>query len=302
VPVLAEPARPAPPAAPSRLQAAFFSGGVDSFFTALDDGDGLGVEQRGVIDELLCLWGFDIPIHDRVSFLRLRDSLQRAASELGKVLVDTATNLRRTRWRFADWELLAHGPALAATALCLERRYGKVLIPSSMPTRRSPPWGSQYLTDPLFSTSRMAIRQDGGHATRFEKLERIAPSDTAMRFLRVCFASRSTHNCGRCQKCLRTMLGLELLGALPRCSTFGAGSVDLRLLRAVRVGHSYLVQEFLDLRRGAEDLHRPDIVAAIDAVLARSARARSWLHAKRRAKRYLARKLARCWRPAGNFL
>jgi hypothetical protein len=293
VPVRAEPSGAAPSAAPGGLRAAFFSGGADSFFTALDWGDGLGVGQRGSIDELLCIWGFDIPIDDRASFLRLQASLRRAATDLGKALVDIATNLRRTRWRFADWELLAHGPALAATALCLEERYRTVFVPSTESLRYPAPWGSHFLTDPLFSTSRMAVRHDGEAFIRVEKLERIVGSEVALRALRVCFESRSERNCGRCEKCLRTMLALELLGALPHCPGFGAAHVELRRLKRLRAVQPYTIRHFLAIRSLGQEQGDRELVAAIDWMLARSERSRRLRLAAQEVKRCLVRTAAR---------
>lgn len=41
-----------------------------------------------------------------------------------------------------------------------------------------------------------------------------------MRFLKVCLTGDTPLNCGTCEKCLRTMAGLFVSGALDLCATF----------------------------------------------------------------------------------
>ena len=53
--------------------------------------------------------GFDIPLDHDDAFARLRSRHEVVAQELGKALIDVATNLRSTRWRAAQWSYLAHG-------------------------------------------------------------------------------------------------------------------------------------------------------------------------------------------------
>jgi hypothetical protein len=83
------------------------------------------------------------------------------------------------------------------------------------------PCGSHPLLDPLWSTETLEIVHDGCEATRVEKVARIAQSGAALRYLRVCWENRDgAYNCGRCEKCLRTMISLRVAGALDRCATF----------------------------------------------------------------------------------
>ena len=59
-----------------------------------------------------------------------------------------------------------------------------------------------------------------GAVTRGEKLTFIKDSAVALDNLRVCFqVGHDRVNCGECEKCLRTMVGLYLEGALERCTT-----------------------------------------------------------------------------------
>ena len=54
-----------------------------------------------------------------------------------------------------------------------------------------------------------------------ERLLEIAHEPAVWKFLRVCWKNNSQElNCGRCEKCVRTMVSLAAAGVLPKCETF----------------------------------------------------------------------------------
>ena len=81
----------------AREAAAFFSGGVDSFYMVLKNREARS--EAPPIGRLISMWGFDIPIEAAGEFVRLRARLVAAAGELGMKFLDVATNLRTTRFR-----------------------------------------------------------------------------------------------------------------------------------------------------------------------------------------------------------
>ncbi len=192
-----------------------------------------GGRGRGFpVDELIAIHGFDILLEDDGAFERHRRRLERVAAATGKTLLPVRMNLRQTRLRELSMSDLWHGCALASVGLLLENRYDRILIARARSTRRSSPWGSHPLTDPLLSTSGTAFLHDGAALARWEKLEFLTRFDLAMGSLRVCTRSTSEENCGACEKCCRNMIILEVLGALARSSTFPAPKVDLDESRA----------------------------------------------------------------------
>lgn len=256
---------------PSRA-AAFFSGGVDSFFTAIRCRPLAAPAERAPIDDLITVWGFDVPLDRAVAFARLRDRHRLVANELGKQLIDVATNLRSTRWREAQWSYLAHGAGLACIALFLERRFHTAYIAGSVAYRDLHPWGSHPATDPLFSTTRTAIVYDAIAYLRTEKIERIAECAPALRALRVCYESESDENCGACNKCQRTMLALDICGALARCDAFPRKTIDLRQVARFDCSHPFDHRELQDIRKLALARGRVDAARAIDRSFARTRR------------------------------
>ena len=241
--------------------AAFFSGGVDSFYTLLRNKEARDRESFPAIDRLLCVWGFDIDLGKPGEYERLRSQLSEAAGDLGVDLVDVAMNLQEVRFQETEWGRLSHGSALASIALALERRFRTVYIAATY-TGGTPikPWGSHPETDPLFSTSHMRIIHDGAGVARIEKTEYVSRSDVAMRSLHVCPRERSSENCCDCRKCFLVMLTLEVIGALSRCSVFRRRAIDLeRVKRTLPPGSRIRVSLSADrgTRPGsAQDGHR----------------------------------------------
>jgi hypothetical protein len=201
--------------------AAFFSGGIDSWFTVLRHMPELEKAAVGRLDDLVTVHGFDIPIESPREFERLRLPLATKAQELGRQMIVIKTNLRRNNSLWAKgWGWLTHAAGLSTCALILEPRFGSVLIGSSYPFGGLGPWGSHPMTDQLFSTSYLAVKHDGASFDRVEKTMLVAHHNVALSDLHVCWQQQSGSNCGHCSKCIRTMATLQLFGALRSTGPF----------------------------------------------------------------------------------
>jgi hypothetical protein len=278
-PEIHAPARRATPTAGRVAQ--FFSGGVDSWFTLLRHTESTPrFPQVGQVDDLITVWGFDIPIGHADEFRQLSESVREIAERFDKRHVVASTNLRdemEGAWRAAwgpRWGSLSHVAALASVALFLERRYAQVKI-GSTGLGTIPPWGSHPMTDVLFSTSATSFHHDHALYNRAEKMERIAESDYAVSKLKVCFAEGTFRNCSRCSKCHRTLLSFDVLGVLDKATSF-----DVEVYRENRhrpmlvwsdVDHALAgANRELAVRHG-----RADVAALIDRSIARSRRVKS---------------------------
>lgn len=268
-------APPIPPTGPAGT-GLFFSGGVDSFFSLIRHNRPTSTGTPMPVTDLLLIHGADIPLSDADAFSRLRPRIAAVASEFGAGLVDIATNARETRWGRADWPHVSHGALLAAAGLLLEPRLARLLIASSAPYWRLQPYGSHPITDPLFSTSRTRVTHDAGDVDRPEKLQSIAAHPAVLKHLRVCWLGKTDSNCGRCPKCLHTMVGLELAGTLGQCETL-PHAIDPSVLRRAYLESQgtytayWMVRTY---RQCALVAGRRDLVRLLDEVLARSDRLR----------------------------
>jgi hypothetical protein len=261
IPIECDVAQRGTPAFAARI-ATLFSAGVDSFYTLLRHEPGGAAYDKLRIDDLLTIWGFDVPLQAAEAFRQLAASIAEVAQALGKTPVTIATNLRESGWNAANWGKIAQGPAIAAAALALEGRYRQVLIPSSITFRTLRPWGSHPMTDPLLSSSRTEIRDDGALARRPEKMRSLLGSELALEHLHVCWMSQSAANCGVCEKCLRTLTILELLGARDRAATFPSDTWSLNAIANLRLRQDLDRQAMKRMTQVARDYGRADIVRA----------------------------------------
>ena len=248
---------------------AFFSGGVDSFHTLLRHEPMGGAILPVHIDDLITVWGLDVPLGNPGAFSRVRENIDAAAAVLGKTTVTMATNLRESGWQATNWGLMGQGPALAALALVLESRYRRVLLPSSLSYSSIRVWGTHPLVDPLFSTTRLEVRDDGAHDNRRAKIAAIADNDLAMSHLRVCWMAQSDKNCGKCEKCLRTLTAFELLGKRDRCVTFPPDAWSVDALANLRYRNDLDRRYMSRLAEHARDKGRDDIAKAIERAVRR---------------------------------
>lgn len=226
-----------------RFVGAFFSGGVDSFYTVL--------EAPGVT-HLIHIGGFDTP-HDRPDLqLAARRKLETAADRMGLPLVTVTSNIRDLLWAFTPWDA-GYGTMLASVALALAPAFSRIYISSGPPDDLDRPDGSHRALDHLWGTARLETVRFGGETKRLEKLQRISESPVARDSLRLCLDEGVVGSCGRCLKCLRAMILLEGLGCrelfptLPRV-------LDLEAVRQSNPGkatpRAYVGEEF-DRRMGA---------------------------------------------------
>jgi hypothetical protein len=190
---------------------------VDSFYTTLDN---LQNPKPGYppLTHLLFMRGLETVLAEEQGAEQSAVLVREVARSLGLTLIEGVSNLRsffRVDW--GPW----NGTGLAATAHALGRGFGVFLIPAgSRYWTVGPPVGSHPLIDESCRTEWLEIRNDGAHNGRPKKVAALAGNDLVLGHLRICTQSRSgPRNCGRCNKCLRTMIAMEAAGMLERART-----------------------------------------------------------------------------------
>jgi hypothetical protein len=190
--------------------ACFFTAGVDSFYSVL--------KRRDELTGLIFVHGFDVALGDTERREVVVKAIRQIAAELGIPLFEVETDLKTFSDAYLSWDDY-HGAALASVALLMSRWFKRIYVPATMTYSHLLPLGSHPLVDPLWSTEQVELIHDGCEATRLEKVEYIADCEPAMRWLRVCWKAQGAidYNCGVCEKCLRTMVALRMLGVSDRC-------------------------------------------------------------------------------------
>lgn len=263
----------------ARRCGAAFSGGVDSFHTLFAHLAGQATGRERVAEAVL-MHGFDVPLEDARTFETLSSTYTPLLAELGVRLVSGATNARAFT-EPCTWEV-AHGAVLAGTAHVLAGLWDRFLIPGSNAYAEPQPWGSDWRLDHLLSSDGLRIVHDGADAWRVDKTIALARRRETWHSLRVCWEEvDGVRNCGRCAKCLRTMVALETAGTLGNYSVFNSPLTRANL-RAVRFS-PYEFQQVGELASRVRSLGRPDLAG--DLVLA-VWKSRLW-HRARQLKRRL---------------
>ncbi|MGA0332326.1 MAG: hypothetical protein ACO3N7_03360 [Kiritimatiellia bacterium] len=208
-----------------------FTGGVDSCFSALD--------LREQSSALMFVRGFDIPTANRTLYEQVKKRLDLLAADLDLPLIEMETNLRlETDFRQILWGKRAFGVALASMAHLLPDSQGGLAIPASYDVSNQLTAGSMPELDPLWSSARRRIIHHGVESSRYEKIRRLAEWPLALKHLRVCWMNpENAYNCGRCEKCVRTLVLLEMAGLSKFASAFD-GPLELSKLPDLKMTSS----------------------------------------------------------------
>jgi len=236
----------------SSARGVFFSLGVDSFYTLLKN-----IQQdEESITHLVTVEGFDVYLWESGRYPAVLENFKRVADKFGKSAVRVTTNLRDFSDRVVNWPDVYHGAALASIGLMLQNFFSKMYIAASRVETDLRPLGTHPLLDPLWSTDQISFTHDGREASRPQKIHRIAESQIALETVRVCAITEDSevYNCGKCAKCLLTMVGFHIAGALKECQTL-PDEIDVdRLANISPHGREYTIQHFIDaLGESVED-------------------------------------------------
>lgn len=207
----------------SRQVAAFFSGGVDSFFSLK--------QHSQEVTHLIFVHGFDLSLDEEDRRRTMAQNSRRVAEQRQLQFVEVETNLRDFGDGLVSWPYAYFGAGLAAVALLLAPRFSRIYLPASVSNDQLIPMGSHPELDHHWGNGQMELVHDGVEYNRFEKIQAIADWPLVAEHLRVCHGEvESGLNCGRCTKCLWTMLVLESVGRLESTPAFSC-TLDLAALR-----------------------------------------------------------------------
>ena len=255
-----------PPEGPRRRVATFFSGGVDSWSTLLANPD---------VTDLIFIRGHDLlsrAEHQRGLTDEVERRLHEAAAELDLPLHVVDTNLRELSDSLVPWE--AYNPSLmAAVALFFEPLFERVLIASDTDHETQPALGTARLVDHLWSTERLEVSDDGGRYNREQRLQLIVGHPVVQRTLRVCWENPDgAYNCGRCRKCLLTMVSLEATGKRDLITTFPP-ELDLDLFAGFEFDQPIALVLWEDVLETTRAAGRTDLERAVEPMVERGRRA-----------------------------
>ena len=263
----------------------FYSGGVDSTY---------GILRRfraGARQSLLTVHGLEYRHGDRARFADLLEKTRPFAERVAmrRLLVRTdVKDLYRHYRANPKGNDVVHGFVLAAMGFLYAERFGRAVILADHRADQQfavHPYGTNAVTNPLFSDGVFALCTEGEDVTRAEKSVLLLESQEALESLTFCVDySARPHNCGRCQKCIRTKaMFFAATGRIPEfCidKTLAPDCLDAFDL-SVTTQRTY----FLDLHSWALRSGRLDQIPGLQAVYER--------HFPREPRRSLVKRIKR---------
>jgi len=259
-----------------RSASSFLSGGIDSLAMLRANHLTYPETHPMFIKHCFLVYGFGMG-GSRIDYDKQTEAFMETATGLGDVardakvtLVPIYTNLRHLDDNLRFWNYVFHGAFLAAVAHSLLPLVHTMSIAASDAITDISPWGSHPLIDPNFSSADLKIRHDGITYSRLAKVKLVGEWDVALRNLHVCshiYKSMQTSprvlNCGKCEKCVRTMAELLAVGLLNKStgifpSTELSKQLLIKAMRGIGSEEAYYRELVLPLRaQGRDDLVRP---------------------------------------------
>lgn len=262
-----------------RRSACFLSGGVDSLALLKSNLDEYPATHPGRFADGLILFGlntFDFEGQDPVpqrkqAFDAYCKRLRPVVEEEGVRLLPVVTNTRVLYPDFETWTRVGCGAGMVSSALALRRRLTDVWVASEGDGPLPPPCGSHATVTPHLSTAAVAAHHGQAAMTRYEKTVAIAGWKPAHEVVRPCLyhsvPPNGNVNCGRCEKCVRTMLGFLVEGMLDQVATFEADEVTPAMIEELRFGHARVPTLYAPYLEALERIGRFDLAEALRAKL-----------------------------------
>ncbi|BBI31806.1 hypothetical protein [Cohnella abietis] len=229
-----------PPTEPSRC-AAFFSGGVDSLGTFL--------QRKEENPYFITVWGADIRIdqadiwgevkRDNEAF-GIANGIESlfVKSNLRKIINNEKISFKYGRFTNGWWPGVQHGIGLVGLIAPLAYALGikNLYVPSALPPKMalSTPDGSNTLINNHVEWAGTKVNLDGEEFSRQDKVALIAEyirTTGGPLKVRVCWSNKESGNCGRCEKCLRTIAAFLAEGIDPAKVGFTISQTTFDLIR-----------------------------------------------------------------------
>lgn len=281
----------------------FLSGGVDAFALLEENLRSFPREHPGRFTTAIHIHGlgsFDHgpgtaePHSDRLEAAdRYAERLASFCSAHGVRLIYVRSNARALFPNFDSWSRAGYALGLVAPGLAFDRVIREIWVASDGGGVGSPLPYRQPFWLHFASTSTMRVSVGQAAVKRIDKVARLGRWTDIHGLLRVCpqydqVLPAGDLNCGRCEKCLRTMLEFLACGAAPALRAFSKSEVRPSDLSKLEL-HPGVIPFFRDLVDRLEAMQLRDLARALHRRLARFERAPEAPLVRRLLRRFLFR-------------
>jgi hypothetical protein len=209
---------------------------------------------------------------------RYAKRLRGLADGVGLTMLRLTTNVRSLYPDFETWAGVGSAGGLIGPALALGAGISDAWLASNgqlqLTTDLARQLQMQLENVPRIATEAVTTHIGQETMTRLDKVRLVAGWPDALKVVRPCLQLRllanDQINCGECQKCLRTMLALVVVGHLDSATAFPYRDVTPAMVSQIdlRDGRVAGFAELVELLRGRG---RMDLVRPLERVLSRAA-------------------------------
>jgi len=260
--------------------AVFLTGGVDSTHLLRRNRADFPRDHPESFTDALAVFGLYAPdqldpAEPFAGYARTRAVLEETAAESGLALVSVATNVTALAPEIEFIAKRSLSSVLASAAHLFPSRWSSATLASGRDVTILVPLGTHPLIDAALGSAAVAVRHEGIGISRPDRIAELCAAGGAVSRLLVCMSGPPPPllNCGRCEKCLRTMTALAAFGRLEEAREFPAFDLA-RTVEAFDFGPHYAPywRDLLPLLRGRRD----DLAGAVERRLAVAARQARW--------------------------
>lgn len=210
--------------------ALLFSGGVDSLTSY--------VRHKDKRPTLISIWGADIPTYEYKFWNKVRSKLVDFADEEGVNIQFIKANIQEipnnslltSEYRVESWwRDVSHG--LILLGLCAPSTTEKIGVIFSASPGKGIDTAINFLANANVSWGDVEIIIEGSELSRQDKIKILKNDARCLSYLRVCWSQHQEYNCGYCEKCLRTIVGLILENVDPNYCNFKIKNNILNLVQ-----------------------------------------------------------------------
>lgn len=253
--------------------AQFLSGGVDSLSALYWNASQYQKGDPRRVSVAFFVHGLDVGDPNKPDRLDVWDlgnlKLSSLCRELDVELVAVKVNLRNLAmsWRlYGGWQ---HASLLAAIAHAASARIHRCIIAPDYSIEYIPhPHGSHPWLNSYFGADFLEITTgDMEQFSRLEKVRFLSTQPGVLDALRVCWDAAAIPqghlNCGRCLKCVRTMLAFMVCGQLTRTTAFPFNDVSPQMMKATPIRTHAELELYFDVLPLLDAMGRQDLTAII---------------------------------------
>ena len=265
----------APRPAPVPRETLLFTGGVSSLHTLWRNRRAVPADHPSSYRDLLWVEGLSSPT---TASRAIREALGSTAAAADRRLIIGSTNLRTLAPDTLFYYREFFGALLSGFGHALSGFITALTFSSAWDLEFGVRVASHPLLDPAFESAALSVRHEDAEVPRLEKMKAMRSWKEAWANVAVCdFPPPGEVNCGRCEKCFRVRLQMEVVGLAGAARTLPAEPVAAEEIASL--SFDFLIDYFWEpLVVPLRELGRSEAADALCERIAEARRRQEWIN------------------------